>query len=92
VPIWIADYVLVTYGTGAVMAVPAHDQRDFEFAAKYQLPIREVISPVGSPAAQPLEQAFEGPGIMINSGPFTGTPSGEGVAQVIDYLQEKKWG
>ncbi|HPN33253.1 MAG TPA: leucine--tRNA ligase [bacterium] len=92
VPIWIADYVLVTYGTGAVMAVPAHDQRDFEFASKYQLPIREVVSPVGSPAAQPLDHAFEAPGIMINSGPFSGTPSSEGLAQVIDYLQEKKWG
>ncbi|NLP12465.1 leucine--tRNA ligase [bacterium] len=92
IPIWIADYVLVTYGTGAVMAVPAHDQRDFEFATKYQLPIREVISPVGSPSAQPLEQAFEAPGIMINSGPFTGTSSSEGLAQVIDYLQEKNWG
>ncbi|NOZ56709.1 MAG: leucine--tRNA ligase, partial [Calditrichaeota bacterium] len=89
VPIWIADYVLVTYGTGAIMAVPAHDQRDFEFATKYNLPIREVISPTGKPSEQPLESAYEGPGIMINSGPFTGTPPEEAIDKVIAWLEEK---
>ncbi len=89
VPIWIADYVLVTYGTGAIMAVPAHDQRDFEFATKYNLPIREVISPTGKPSEQPLESAYEGPGIMINSGPFTGTPPEGAIDKVIAWLEEK---
>lgn len=89
VPIWIADYVLVTYGTGAVMAVPAHDQRDFEFAQKYGLAIKEVISPDGNPSQQTMEKAFEDPGIMINSAQFSGMPSKEGLAKVIDYLKEK---
>ncbi len=89
VPIWIADYVLVTYGTGAIMAVPAHDQRDFEFATKYNLPIREVISPTGKPSEKPLDHAYEEPGIMINSGPFTGTPPEEAIDKVIAWLEEK---
>jgi len=89
VPIWIADYVLVTYGTGAIMAVPAHDQRDFEFARKYNLPIREVISPTGKPSEKPLEQAYEGPGIMINSGEFTGTPPDGAIEKVIAWLEKK---
>src|SRR5205823_9950317 len=59
IPIWIADYVLATYGTGAIMAVPAHDARDFEFAKKYQLPVRPVISATPTPPANPLEAAFE---------------------------------
>src|SRR5438270_6680139 len=57
VPIWVADYVLATYGTGAIMGVPAHDLRDFAFATKYQLPIRQVISAPGEPPAKPLEAA-----------------------------------
>ncbi len=88
VPIWIADYVLVTYGTGAVMAVPGHDTRDFEFATKYNLPIREVISPDGKPHDK-LEEAYVDEGIMINSGEFSGTPSKEGIDKVIKYLEEK---
>ena len=92
VPIWIADYVIMTYGTGAVMAVPAHDQRDFEFAKKYNLPIKEVISRDGKPSEKPLEQAYVDPGIMINSGPFDGTPSKEGIEKVTNYLKEKGWG
>jgi len=92
VPIWVADYVLGSYGTGAVMAVPAHDQRDFEFAKKYNLPIREVISKDGKPSEKPMEQAYVDPGIMINSGPFTGTPSKKGIVAVTEYLKEKGWG
>lgn len=92
VQIWIADYVLVTYGTGAVMAVPAHDERDFAFAKKYGLEIREVISPSGKPGEMPLAQAFVDRGTMINSGPFDGTDSAEGVDRVIDYLKENGWG
>lgn len=91
VPIWIADYVLVSYGTGAVMAVPAHDQRDFEFATKFKLPIREVISPNGK-EHDDLDQAFVEPGIMINSGPFSGEKSGPGIQKVISYLKENNWG
>lgn len=86
VPIWISDYVLLSYGTGAVMAVPAHDQRDFEFAQKFNLPVREVINPEGHLAATPLTAAFEEPGVMIQSGEFTGTPSVAGKKKVTDWL------
>ncbi|MBD3374564.1 leucine--tRNA ligase, partial [candidate division KSB1 bacterium] len=93
VPVWIADYVLVTYGTGAVMAVPAHDQRDFEFATQYRLPIREVISNDGKPSDTALTEAYEEPGIMINSGPFNGLASSpEGIEAVIKMLKETGWG
>ncbi len=88
VPIWIADYVLLEYGTGAVMAVPAHDERDFQFAKKYDLPIRQVIAPP--------EGSFEGcyteAGIMVNSGPFSGLPSEEGKAKVIAFLEARGFG
>ena len=75
IPIWIADYVLMTYGTGAIMAVPAHDQRDFEFARKYGLEVRVVIQP---PDSEPLdgatmEASVPASGVMVNSGPLTGT-------------------
>src|SRR5205807_3590834 len=60
IPIWVADYVLVTYGTGAIMAVPAHDERDFEFAKRYGLPVREVIAPAGS-GGEELRDAYIGP-------------------------------
>ncbi|MBN1999894.1 leucine--tRNA ligase [candidate division KSB1 bacterium] len=92
VPIWIADYVLVTYGTGAVMAVPGHDERDFEFAKKFKLPIREVISKTGEPTTGGLEQAYIDPGIMINSGQFSGTPSQKGISDVTNYLKENGLG
>src|SRR5574341_699830 len=78
IPIWIADYVLMTYGTGAIMAVPAHDERDFVFARKYGLKVVPVIQPVGASRDSPLqgetmEAAHEHEGVMINSGPFNGT-------------------
>ncbi|MCI0514735.1 leucine--tRNA ligase [candidate division KSB1 bacterium] len=92
VPIWISDYVLLSYGTGAVMAVPAHDQRDFEFAQKFNLPIIEVISPTGQPRTEPLTQAWEEPGIMINSGEFTAQPSTAGKQQVTAWLEQRKRG
>src|SRR5260370_165717 len=72
VPVWIADYVLLSYGTGAVMGVPASDQRDFEFAKKYGLPIRSVVVPVGTNVNDELAEAYDQPGRMINSGPITG--------------------
>ena len=130
VPLWVANYALMEYGTGAVMAVPAHDQRDFEFARKYVLPIRVVIQPVepdaassepdgtsfepdagasgyvrtcpaapaaGSGAPAPLRpeamtEAYVGPGIMVDSGPMTGTPSPSGIPGVIAYLDKEKMG
>jgi len=91
VPIWIADYVLLSYGTGCVMAVPAHDERDFAFAMKFNLPIREVISPNGMPSNK-LERAYIDPGIMINSDQFTGMESRHGIKKVIDFLEENNLG
>lgn len=91
VPILIADYALLTYGTGIVMGVPAHDQRDFDFAKKYGLPIRVVIAPPGY-RGEPLEAAYVEAGTMINSGPFDGTPSEEGKTAVAEHLEERGWG
>ncbi len=91
VPIWIADYVLLTYGTGAVMAVPAHDERDFAFARKYDIPIRVVIKPEDWNGGE-FEEAYIEPGIMVNSAQFDGTPSEQGIDAVAAYLAEKGWG
>jgi leucyl-tRNA synthetase len=90
VPLFIANYVLMDYGTGAVMGVPAHDQRDFEFATKYDLPIVPVIKPRDETIdLDNLDQAFEAEGIMINSGPFDGLDSKEGISKVIEYMEAK---
>jgi len=91
VPIWIADYVLLSYGTGAVMAVPAHDERDFAFAKKYDLPIRVVISPPDWNGEE-LEEAYIEPGTMVNSAQFDGLDSQEGIGAVSAYLAEQDWG
>jgi leucyl-tRNA synthetase len=91
VPIWIADYVLLSYGTGAVMAVPAHDERDFAFAKKYGLPIRVVIAPPGWQGEE-LKEAYVEPGTMVNSAQFNGLPSQQGIEAVSDFLAEKGWG
>ncbi len=91
VPIWITDYVLPTYGTGAVMGVPAHDERDFEFARKFNLPIRQVIAPP-SWSGEGLKEAYTEPGVMINSGEFTGLSSEEGTKAICDLLEKKAWG
>lgn len=91
VPVWIADYVLAGYGTGAVMAVPAHDERDFAFAKKYNLPIKVVISPPEW-KGQELEEAFIEDGTMVNSGHFDGTHNREGIIKVSELLEEKGWG
>ncbi|WP_420541915.1 leucine--tRNA ligase [Rubrobacter calidifluminis] len=88
IPVYIADYVLLGYGTGAIMAVPAHDERDFEFATKYGLEIRPVIAPPEWDGS-PLEEAYAGEGTMVNSGPFDGTPSGEGREKVTRWLEER---
>jgi leucyl-tRNA synthetase len=86
IPIWVADYVLVTYGTGAIMAVPAHDERDFEFATTYGLPVREVIAPAGGPQGT-LREAYLGPGVMVNSGQFSGLDAATGIERVIAWLE-----
>ena len=93
VPILVGNYVLMGYGTGAVMGVPAHDQRDFEFARKYNLPVRTVISPDGSePAGIELNGAYEDEGVLVNSGRFNGLPSEEAKEAIIAYLEENNWG
>lgn len=90
VPLYLANYVLMDYGTGVVMAVPAHDQRDFDFARKYNLPIDVVISPDGSDiSGDTLEAAFEAEGTMINSGEFNGLNNREALPKMIDYMAEK---
>jgi leucyl-tRNA synthetase len=86
VPIWIADYVLMSYGTGAIMGVPGHDQRDFEFARRFGLPIREVIAPPSGPRGE-LEEAYVEPGVMVNSGPFSGLDSRAGFDAVADHVE-----
>ncbi len=92
IPIWIANFVLIEYGSGAIMSVPAHDQRDFEFARKYDIPIRQVISSEDGPDEAP-EEAYSGDGLMINSGPFTGLHNRrEGIRKVVDHLKEKDIG
>ena len=91
VAIWVADYVLMTYGTGAIMAVPAHDQRDFEFAERFGLPIREVIAPSTGPRGE-LRAAYVGPGVMVNSGEFDGLDSIAGIERVIAALEAKGQG
>ena len=88
IPIWIADYVMMGYGTGAIMAVPAHDERDFEFAMKHVLPIRVVIEPPDWDGGE-LEEAYTGPGNMVNSGPFSGTPGDVAVQRVTAWLEEQ---
>lgn len=92
VPIWVADYVLLEYGTGAIMAVPAHDQRDFDFATKYQIPIVQVITPTHEPLVMPLTEAYEGEGILINSGEFDKTPSTQSKAKIAHWLERKGLG
>ena len=91
VPILIADYVLSTYGTGVVMGVPAHDQRDFDFARKYDLPIRTVIAPPGWDGGD-LPEAYVEAGTQVNSGPFDGLSSEAGKLSIADYVQGKGWG
>ena len=90
-PIWVSDYVLADYGTGAIMCVPAHDDRDFEFAKKFDLPIIQVISKDGK-EVENLEKAYTEPGIMINSNEFNGMKSEEAKAKVPDYMEEKGFG
>jgi leucyl-tRNA synthetase len=88
IPIWIADYVLLGYGTGAIMAVPAHDERDLEFARKFNLPIRQVVQPPGD--EEPI--GFVGDGIAINSPIIDGLPSSEAIRKITDWLEDRGLG
>ena len=90
IPIWIANYVLMEYGTGAIMAVPSHDQRDYEFAQKYSLPIKEVIVPESG--SSPEGEAFEDYGKVVNSGPFSGKASREAIEEMAAYAAERGFG
>ncbi|MFS8859514.1 leucine--tRNA ligase [Synechococcus sp. H60.1] len=98
IPIWIADYVLMGYGTGAIMAVPAHDQRDFEFARKFGLPIKLVVQPPQGEveSAEDLQAAWTGEGVLMNSGPLNGIPVGKGPGQSVEraiaWLEEQGLG
>jgi leucyl-tRNA synthetase len=91
VPIWIADYVLLSYGTGAVMAVPAHDERDFEFAKKFDIPIKVVIAPPGW-SGEELTEAYIDPGTMVNSAHFDGMPSEQGIGAIADFMEQENYG
>jgi len=92
IPVWVANYVLLEYGTGGIMAVPAHDQRDYEFAQKYGLPIKTVIVPEGEAGELAAGQAFEGYGRLVDSGPFSGRTSAEAVEAMNRYAEEKGFG
>lgn len=91
VPLWTADYVLASYGTGAVMAVPAHDSRDFAFAKKYELPIKVVVAPQGW-SGEKLNDAWVEDGTMVNSNQFNGIPSAEGSRKICEFLEDNRWG
>jgi leucyl-tRNA synthetase len=88
VPIWIADYVLMEYGTGAIMAVPGHDERDFDFATQFGLPIVRVIAADGADAAAPVTEAYIGEGTLLNSGEFDGVYSLDASAVITQWLAE----
>ncbi|MGX6590997.1 leucine--tRNA ligase [Cetobacterium ceti] len=98
-PLWIGDYVLMNYGTGAVMAVPTHDERDFTFAKKYNLDLKVVINPVDKKTKEEIvispenmENAFVGAGIMTNSGEFNGLSSKEALGKIAEFVEEKGYG
>ncbi len=91
-PIWIANFVLMQYGSGAVMAVPAHDQRDWEFAQKYQLPLVQVIKPSGGNTHDFSQSAYTEAGTLINSAPFDALNSSDAITTITEYLEENEAG
>jgi leucyl-tRNA synthetase len=92
-PIWVGNFVLMGYGTGAIMSVPAHDSRDFEFARQYGLPVKPVIQPDGVPLLQPdMAEPYEGPGRVVNSGPFDGLDADEAITRMTAWAEEKGFG
>ncbi|HSM05223.1 MAG TPA: leucine--tRNA ligase [Longimicrobiales bacterium] len=92
IPVWIADYVLMDYGTGAIMAVPGHDERDFEFAKEFGLSIPRVVAGEGEDADTPLEEAFHGEGRLVNSGRFDGMEKDEAIRAITAWLAERDLG
>ncbi len=92
IPIWISDYVMMGYGTGAIMAVPGHDERDWEFATKYHIPIVEVVKPLGTQKSDLTKEAFAEEGIAVNSGFITGLKTEKAKKKVIAWLEEKGLG
>jgi leucyl-tRNA synthetase len=93
IPIYVANFVLFDYGTGAIMAVPTHDQRDFEFAKKYNLPLRVVIQPPGETLEEEtMTEAYEGEGTLVHSGPFDGKGNLEALDDIADYLESEGLG
>src|SRR5699024_4854596 len=86
-PIWIADYVLMSYGSGAIMAVPAHDERDYEFAKKFELPIKEVVA-----GGNIAEEAYTGDGEHVNSDFLNGLNKEEAISKMIEWLEENGYG
>ena len=92
IPIYIANFVLTEYGTGAIMSVPAHDQRDLEFARKYGLPVRVVIVPEKGGIEEPLQQAYEDEGILVNSGQFSGMKNRDAIEEISRYIEERGLG
>jgi len=89
IPMWVADYVLMEYGSGAIMAVPAHDDRDFEFAAKYELPVRQVIAPVDGSEPELPYVAKSREAKLVNSEQFTGLPAPQGERQIVEWLGKR---
>ncbi|MDE2058657.1 MAG: leucine--tRNA ligase [candidate division NC10 bacterium] len=93
IPVWIGNFVLPEYGTGAIMAVPSNDQRDFEFAQNYGLPIRLAVKPVEADLDERnLQQAYEGEGLLVDSGPFTGMGSEQAREAIADFLEREEIG
>jgi leucyl-tRNA synthetase len=92
IPVWIADYVLMEYGTGAVMAVPGHDERDFEFATQHGLPIVRVIAESAAEPDAPIEQAYLGPGVLVRSGEFSGMDSESAQSAITEWLRARGLG
>lgn len=92
VPIYIADYVLMSYGTGAVMGVPAHDDRDYIFASKYNIPVKTVIKPASKHSSRGEGNAFTGYGVLVNSGEFTGQTSEEAIYNISEYIESNRLG
>ena len=92
IPVWVSDYVLMDYGTGAIMAVPGHDERDLAFARAHDLPVRRVIAPEGVAADEPVEEAYVGPGKLVNSGFLDGMEVPEATRAVTEWLAERGLG
>src|SRR5207248_6552004 len=93
IPIWVADYVLMEYGTGAIMAVPAHDERDFHFAQNFGLPIVQVVAPASGEVEEGTAYVAHSENeVLVNSGEFSGLPAPEGKRKIVEWLDERDLG